>query len=108
MRVEVLYFQGCPNHQPAVDRVRGILATEGVATEVVQVEVPNDEAAKALRFIGSPSVRVNGMDVEVLIGQGNAVGLCCRTYVQGSVREGIPSVGLIRFAIQNAKAASCT
>jgi hypothetical protein len=105
MKVEVLYFQGCPNHVPALERVRSVLVDEGVHTDVLQVEIPDDETAQALRFMGSPSVRVNGIDVEESASSG-VIGLCCRTYLYGSVREGVPPADVIRRAIRTAREAS--
>jgi hypothetical protein len=42
MKIEVLYFDGCPNHKPAVERVQQLLAEEGVSAEVVEVNVSNE------------------------------------------------------------------
>lgn len=102
MKVEVLYFEGCPNHAPAVERVRAVLADEGVMAGILQVEVNDTVKAEALGFLGSPSVRINGTDVEVSTGTTPPAGLSCRTYMHGSVREGVPPVEAIRRAIRDA------
>ena len=102
MKIEVLYFQGCPHHAPAVERVRDVLADEGIVAEVVQIEVPDARMAKLLSFPGSPTLRIDGIDIEGTSVAG-MVGLSCRTYMHGSVREGIPSVEVIRCALRNAK-----
>jgi len=54
MKIEVLYFEGCPNHRPAVERVKEALKEEALAGEVVEVNVPDEAAAQALGFLGSP------------------------------------------------------
>ena len=101
MRVEVLYFEGCPNHAPAIERVRTVLAEEGISAGVIQIEVPDARAAESLRFLGSPSIRINGMDVEDSVEvRGGTVGLSCRTYFYNSVREGVPPADLIRRAVR--------
>lgn len=100
MKVEVLYFQGCPNHRPAVERVRHVLAAEGISADILQVEVTDAETSLALNFAGSPSVRVNGVDVEGC--EPGTVGLSCRTYMNGAVREGAPSLESIRRAVRSA------
>src|SRR3990172_2936260 len=64
MKVEVLYFEGGPNHIPTVEMVGGVLKREGIDAEVAAIEVPHIETAQALRFLGSPSVRVDGADIE--------------------------------------------
>lgn len=66
MRVEVLYFNGCPNHLPAVERVRDILNGMGLHHDVREIEVDTYEKAEASRFLGSPSVRINGVDINTL------------------------------------------
>lgn len=103
MKVEVLYFPGCPNHQPALERVRSVLAEEGVSAEVRQVEVADARAAEALSFPGSPTVRIDGADVEGPAATPGAAGLICRVYRSGLRREGIPPADLIRRAIRRAR-----
>ena len=54
MRVEILYLLGCPNHVPAVDRVREVLRQEGTPAEMVEVEVKDAATAQQVGFLGSP------------------------------------------------------
>lgn len=105
MKVEILYFQGCPNHAPAVGRVRAVLADEGVTAEVQQIEVKDASTAESLGFLGSPTVRINGTDVEGSEAEPGSVGLSCRTYVHGGVRDGVPPVEIIQRAVRSAKRA---
>lgn len=100
MIVEILYFEGCPNHQPAVERVQAVLREEGIASQICQVEVPDSETARRLRFLGSPSIRVNGVDVEPSAVQSEAFGLMCRTYQDGCCHSGVPSPEVIRQALR--------
>jgi hypothetical protein len=100
MTIEILYFHGCPNYLPAVERVQKALEVERVSAEVKHVEVPDAETAAARGFLGSPTIRVNGLDVEPQARSGGAVGLCCRTYADAAVRDGAPSTELIREAIR--------
>ena len=99
MIIEILYFPGCPHYLPAVENVRRALEDERVAAEVRHVRVEDGTQAAATGFPGSPSVRVNGMDVEWPAPPGTA-GLCCRTYASENGDEGAPSVQLIRSAIR--------
>ena len=50
MRVEIFYFSGCPNHGPAVDRVREALEQEGAAAEMIEVEVNDASTAPNSRL----------------------------------------------------------
>ncbi len=103
MKIEVLYFQGCPNHGPAVDRLRAALSAEGVAAEVVEIEVNDVATPESMEFLGSPTIRVNGIDVETSWGVARPIGISCRTYIDGATREGVPPMGLLRRAIRAAK-----
>ncbi len=79
-RVEILYFEGCPNHGPVralVERLAGELRVEPV---IELVEVVDAEAAVTLRFLGSPTVRVDGVDVEAGADERREFVLSCRVY----------------------------
>lgn len=102
MKTEILYFEGCPNHRPALERVREVLKEEGLTAEVVEVNVPDEAIARALGFLGSPTIRVNGLDVEPPARASKEFGMMCRTYTEGGRREGLPSRELIRRALREA------
>ena len=99
MKVEVLYFKGCPNHLPTVKRVRETLHGMGLHDEVREIEVDTYEKAEASGFLGSPSVRINGVDIEPSAREAKMFGLTCRTYIDGATRTGLPSRELISAAI---------
>ena len=102
MKVEVLYFSGCPNHTPAVDQVREALQQEGLTAEVVEVEVTNADTAQSVGFLGSPTIRINGLDVEPSARSVHSYGLSCRTYTTENYRAGVPPLAWIRAAIREA------
>ena len=80
MNVQVLYFVGCPNHAPAVELVRDVVAKLGVEAEVVEVKVTNPADAERLRFLGSPTILVDGVDIEPAARDRADFGFSCRTY----------------------------
>lgn len=98
MRIEVLYFEGCPNYLPAVERLGKVLRQEGLAIAAEFIEVKDDAAAKHLKFIGSPTIRVNGLDIEIDSRTTTETGLACRRY-----RGGLPSEEMIRAAFREAR-----
>jgi hypothetical protein len=98
MKIEVLYFDGCPNHVPATQRVRAIVRQEGVSAEVSEIEVKDESAAKALAFPGSPTIRVNGLDIEPALRGSADTGFACRRYPGG-----FPSEEMIRAALREAR-----
>lgn len=99
MKVEVLFFEGCPNHLSTVERVRETLHSMGIHEEVREIKVDTCERAEATSFLGSPSVRINGVDIEPSARDAKVFGLTCRVYVNGSTRTGLPSRELISAAI---------
>jgi hypothetical protein len=98
MRIEILYVPGCPNYQPTFERLQAVLASEAVKTRIQGIPVTTDVQAKALLFPGSPTVRVNGEDVEAHLTR--VPTLSCRLYED---RSGIPPEELLRTAISYVK-----
>ncbi len=78
MRVRFLYYQECPSYEQAFDRLREVMAEEGISGEVEVIEVETEERARELRFVGSPTVRVDGQDIDPP--GGPRYGLTCRAY----------------------------
>lgn len=106
MKVEILYFPGCPNHAPAVDRVRDVLQQEGMPADMVEVEVKDAAAAQQVGFLGSPSIRVNGQDVERTARRHRPFGMMCRTYIDSGRCAGVPPPEWIRAALREARGES--
>lgn len=100
MKIEVLYFDGCPNHLPAMEIVRETLNSLGRKDEIHQVEIRTQAEAEAMGFVGSPSIRINGADIEPWASTIKTFGLSCRTYLHGSQRGGVPSHEQLRRAIE--------
>ena len=91
MKVQLLYFDGCPNWHETDDRLHEALhavGRDGVAVEHVLVSTP--EQAVELSFHGSPSVLVDGVDP--FAAPGAPVGLACRLYRTASGLSGAPTV----------------
>ena len=64
MRIEVLYVPGCPNYEPAVERLQAVLESQSLQAEIRSVPISSEDQAKALLFPGSPTIRIDGKDVE--------------------------------------------
>ena len=98
MKIEILYFDGCPNHQPAIELVRQMLREVCGSVEVVEVNVPDAATAEAARFIGSPTIRVDGLDVEPAARTAREYALTCRTYIaDGRRRTADPAAHSSRY-----------
>ena len=102
MRVEVLYVSECPSHPAAVKLVKDVMAAEGVATDIDEVLVRDVEMASELKFVGSPTIRVNGRDVAGESQTKKNFALSCRLY-PGSKQIGLPQAVLVQRAILEAR-----
>jgi hypothetical protein len=101
VKVEVLYVAACPYHPKAVRLVREVLAAEGLDTDVYEVLVADERMAGELRFLGSPSIRINGQDVDRESQSPQSFGLSCRLYA-GSKVVGLPPAEVIHQAVVEA------
>ena len=99
MRIEIFYLAGCPNHAPAVERVNEILKEMGMLAEVADIRVADPATAKSIGFLGSPTVRVNGSDVEPSARNSNQIGFACRMYLGEGRWQGVPPKQMIRDAL---------
>ena len=100
--VEVLTFEGCPHAEPALELVKRVLADSGVGATVRRVDLPDAEAAAAERFLGSPTIRVNGRDIEPGITERDQYVLSCRIYRTESGLTGEPDEQWLREALSAA------
>lgn len=102
MKVEVLYFDGCPNHEALLPRLRELVAAEGSHAEIDLLRIVDDEAAQHERFLGSPTVRVDGRDVEPDAAWRTDYGMKCRLYRTPTGLSGKPQDEWLRAAVAHA------
>jgi hypothetical protein len=100
VQIEIYYTAGCPNRRITVKRVWEVLNDLGVAAEVREVKVDPQFAVPG--FLGSPTVHVNGIDIEPAARTSKWMGLNWRTYREGGEMNSAPSKQLIRKAILEA------
>ena len=102
MTIELFYFGCCPSYGNAAEAVREALRLEGRSEEVAMVPVETEAEAQRQRLIGSPTVRIDGRDLEGPEAEERGYGLGCRIYVEEQAIAGWPSVELIRRALRGA------
>ena len=101
-RVELLFWDGCPSHPQALEELRAAMAELGLDPDQVLVrEVDSERLADRERFVGSPTIRVAGADIQ---DPGDEpVGLTCRVY---RLRDGRisppPDPATVREALETA------
>ncbi|HZQ02865.1 MAG TPA: hypothetical protein VFA88_02470 [Gaiellaceae bacterium] len=98
--MEILYFDGCPNHQPAVALVERVSRELGIEPNLRLVNVPDQEAARRLRFLGSPTIRVGGVDVDPQTEERADYALSCRLFQTERGVSGQPDEAWVREALQ--------
>ncbi|GAB4323088.1 MAG: hypothetical protein Kow0074_15030 [Candidatus Zixiibacteriota bacterium] len=99
MKIEILYFEGCPNYVQARDAVDAVVKNLGVEATVTPVLVETEADATSQRFLGSPSIRVNGHDIEPGADDEQQFSLRCRRYQADEGMQGFPPESMIRAAI---------
>ena len=95
MRIDILYFDGCPHHGPTVALVREVVRDLGIQSAVNEIEVSSDDAARH-QFLGSPTVRVDGRDIETGEVKRRVFSMSCRWYGD----SGVPPRALIEKALR--------
>ena len=100
MKVELLYFDGCPSHERLLPRVRELVAEAGGDPDAIELQrVESVDAAEAARFLGSPTLRVDGRDVDPGAGRRRDFGLKCRLYRVDGSHWPLPPDTWIRHAL---------
>ena len=101
--VEVLTFEGCPHAEPALELAKRVIAESGSGATVRRVDVPDADAAEAHRFLGSPTIRVNGRDIEPGVAERDQYVLSCRIYRTEDGFRGQPDEQWLREALTAAE-----
>lgn len=104
MRIELLYFDGCAGHEAFLPRLRELLAQAGVDALVEERRVESDADAHSERFLGSPTLRVDGVNVEPGDVDRTDFGLRCRLYRAGEVLQKAPRAEWVLGAVQRGDA----
>ena len=80
MTVELLYLDGCPSYAALEPRLQRLLCDAGVNATIERRAIESTEGAFRQGFLGSPTVRIDGVDVEPGAGERRDFGLKCRLY----------------------------
>jgi hypothetical protein len=93
VRVEFLYFAECPAHKQALVNLKAALRESKIRADLVMINVTTLEQAEKLGFQGSPSIRVNGKDMD---GRNDGYFYACRVYHIGGKLTATPTKEFIR------------
>lgn len=91
-------LRAAQHYAPTVERLKNVLGQEGLPAQVQEIKIRDELTAKAWNFFGSPTIRANGLDIEVDARDTAQTGVACRRY-----SGGIPSEEMIRSALREAR-----
>ena len=94
LNIELLYFEGCPSWQNALQNLEKVLGDLGFPPEIYLVLVETQDQAIGCRFIGSPTIRVNGSDLFPT--DQDRYGLACRVYQTPGGLKGWPTEEMVK------------
>ena len=100
--IELLYFDGCPSHEQLLPTVEQLAGRFGAKLQLRRVETA--DAAERERFLGSPTVRVDGVDVDPSAAGRTDFGLKCRIYRSEAGQSPLPPEQWIRTALERERA----
>ena len=99
MQITFLYWEECMSHEEALQRLRQVMAEKGIQAPIEMVKVETWEQAETLRFIGSPTILVNGRDIQPPPPDA-CYALTCRTYhLEDGRMSPLPSLAMLRCAL---------
>ncbi|MGB3634225.1 MAG: DUF2703 domain-containing protein [Rubrobacteraceae bacterium] len=99
MRIDFLYFEDCPSHEQALERLHKVLKEEDVEADISVTEVTTEEQALDVEFLGSPTIRIEDRDIDPVLERPNYA-LSCRTYhLEDGRISPLPSEAMIRRAV---------
>lgn len=105
-QVEYLWWAECLSHDEGAELLRSALAAEGLEANFVSIEVTGEEEAQRLHFIGSPTFRVGGQDLDpqpLPTGAASLYGLTCRAYRREDGRIApLPTLAWLRQRLRQA------
>jgi hypothetical protein len=106
VRVEFLFWEGCPSHPRALAELRAAMADVALDPgTVILREVRTQADAARERFVGSPTIRIDGVDVQP--SREEPFGLTCRVYHRRDGRiSPTPDPADVRDALRVAQTAT--
>jgi hypothetical protein len=102
--VEVLTYPGCPHRDGAIALAERVREQLGSPAELRVIDIPDQPAAEQARFLGSPTIRVDGRDIEPGAERLQEYVCACRLYQVGHSLRGLPDEDWLRQALRAAEA----
>ncbi len=99
MKIQFLYYEDCPSHEAALQRLHQVMAELGLQAEIEIHKIETEEDAARWGFIGSPTILIDGRDIDPPPA-GTPTALTCRAYHWDDGRfSPLPSPDQLRRAL---------
>jgi hypothetical protein len=99
MKIDLLYIDDCPSWRSGLKNLNAALGAEGLNAEIRLVKVPDNDVAARLKFLGSPSFCINGVDLWPA--NRTRYALNCRVYTTPQGLKGAPTVEMLREKLRS-------
>lgn len=101
MDIHFLYFEDCPSHDDALERLKTVMTEEGITDDIQITKVETEAEAANWGFVGSPTILIDGKDI-VSPPPDTPTMLTCRVYQWDDGRfSPLPSPDMIRDALNH-------
>jgi hypothetical protein len=100
--VEFLWWEGCPSWPRALEMLREAMEATGLDPDLIELnEIETDADAERESFPGSPTIRIDGEDIQPP--GDNPIGLSCRVYRRPDGRSSpLPDRGELERVLRSA------
>lgn len=98
--VQLLYLPDCPNYQPTRELIEQTGRELGIELDLELIAINDEQTAHRHRFIGSPTVLIDGDDVEPDARECTNIALACRIYRTAHETRGYPDRELLQTALR--------
>ncbi len=102
MNIEFLWFDDCPNHHDARALLHDVLADREIEASIDDINVADTETGERVKFPGSPTIRIDSVDIEPGYVDGGDYTPRCRLYLTTDGLRGLPERAWIEWAIDSA------
>ena len=103
MKIEVLYFDGCPSWENGLKNLEAAMQGEGLSASVEMINVKDDNDSARLKSLGSPHIRVEGHDL--WSEERENYSLSCGIYSTPGGIRGFPTIAMLREQLKQYKRA---
>ncbi len=100
MKIQFLYFEDCPSYKHALENLSSVLSEQEIQICIEMIPVRSPAEAQQLNFLGSPTIQIDGVDLEGTEALKSGVGYGCRMYENGNQMRGWPSKEQIRGTLK--------